>query len=63
MINIFGIMFIMSMVFAVGAIEADQWLFGMLFAIVGILSGMMTLYLQAKLDKEKESTQLYYKED
>jgi len=62
MISFFGITFIMSMVFATGAIEADNYLIGFGFVVLGLVSGFLTLVLQNK--EEKKDTQLYYyKED
>ena len=39
---------IMSMVGAVGAIEADQWLLGGSMALLGIASFILALYSQEK---------------
>ena len=39
---------IMSMVGAVGAIEADQWLLGGAMALLGIASFILALYSQEK---------------
>ena len=60
MITMFGVTFIMSMVLAVGAVEADNYLIGLGFAVLGIVSGILTILLQ---ETEKKETQLYYKED
>ena len=53
--------FLMAMVFATGAVEADSYLLGFGFTIIGILSGIGALYFQSK--NEKKDKQLYYKED
>jgi hypothetical protein len=42
----FGIVFIMSMVFATGAIEADQYFVGAMMALTGIVTGIITVILQ-----------------
>ena len=60
MITMFGVTFIMSMVLAVSAVEADNYLIGLGFAVLGIVSGILTIVLQ---ETEKKETQLYYKED
>ena len=53
--------FLMSMVFATGAVEADSYLLGFGFTILGIVSGIGALYFQSK--NEKKEKQLHYKED
>jgi len=53
--------FLMAMVFATGAVEADSYLLGFGVTIIGILSGIGALYFQSK--NEKKEKQLYYKED
>ena len=53
--------FLMSMVFATGAVEADSYLLGFGFTILGIVSGIGALYFQSK--NEKKDKQLYYNED
>ena len=47
---LFGIIFIMSMVGATGAVEADQWLLGGTLAMTGIFTGILTVILQSKED-------------
>lgn len=42
----FGIIFIMSMVGATGAVEADKYFVGFIMAVVGISTGILTIYLQ-----------------
>jgi len=42
----FAIVFIMSMVGATGAVEADNYLVGFIMALVGISTGILTLILQ-----------------
>ena len=46
----FGVVFIMSMVGATGAVEADDYLVGFIMALVGISTGILTLILQSKED-------------
>ena len=46
----FGVVFVMSMVGATGAIEADNYLVGFVMALVGISTGILTLILQSKED-------------
>ena len=45
---LFGIVFIMSMVCATGAVEADNYLIGFVMALVGITSGILTLMTQSE---------------
>tara|TARA_B110000879_G_scaffold117228_1_gene155944 strand:- start:391 stop:564 length:174 start_codon:yes stop_codon:yes gene_type:complete len=45
---VFGIVFIMSMVSATGAVEADNYLMGFVMALVGITSGILTLITQSE---------------
>ena len=47
---LFGVIFIMSMVAATGAVEADNYLIGACMAVFGILTGLLTIILQAKED-------------
>jgi len=47
---LFGVIFIMSMVGATGAIESNQWLLGGTLAMTGIFTGILTLILQSKED-------------
>jgi len=47
---LFGIIFLMSMIGAAGAIETDQWLLGGLMAMSGIFTGYLTIILQSKED-------------
>ena len=44
----FGVVFVMSMVGATGAIEADNYLVGFVMALVGISTGILTLILQSE---------------
>ena len=44
----FGVIFIMSMVGAAGAVEADQYFVGAMMALTGILTGILTIILQNK---------------
>ena len=53
--------FLISMILATGAVEADSYLLGFGFTILGIVSGIGALYFQSK--NEKKEKQLYYKED
>ena len=46
----FGVVFVMSMVGATGAVEADDYLVGFVMALVGISTGILTLILQSKED-------------
>ena len=48
MTTFFGVIFIMSMVGATGAVEADNYLVGFVMALVGISTGILTLILQSK---------------
>ena len=50
MTTFFGVIFIMSMVGATGAVEADNYLVGFVMALVGISTGILTLILQSKED-------------
>ena len=50
MATFFGVIFIMSMVAATGAVEADNYLIGACMAVFGILTGLLTIILQAKED-------------
>ena len=50
MATFFGVVFIMSMVGATGAVEADDYLVGFVMALVGISTGILTLILQSKED-------------
>ena len=61
MTTLLGTIFIMAMIFATGAIESDNYFIGFIFATLGILSGIVTLYSQNNDDKK--SKQLYFKED
>jgi len=45
---VFAIVFIMSMVSATGAVEADKYLMGFIMTIVGITSGIITLITQSE---------------
>ena len=44
----FGVVFIMSMVGAAGAVEADQYLTAAIMTLTGISTGILTLILQNK---------------
>ena len=50
MATFFGVVFIMSMVGATGAVEAANYLVGFVMALVGISTGILTLILQSKED-------------
>ena len=50
MATFFGVVFIMSMVGATGAVEADNYLVGFVMALIGISTGILTLILQSKED-------------
>ena len=50
MATFFGVVFVMSMVGATGAVEADNYLVGFVIALVGISTGILTLILQSKED-------------
>jgi 1,4-dihydroxy-2-naphthoate octaprenyltransferase len=52
--------FLVSMVLATGAVEADNYLIGFVFVILGILSGVIAIFYQNK--KESKNKQLYYEE-
>ena len=47
---LFGVIFIMSMFMATGAIESNQWLLGGTLAMTGIFTGILTVILQSKED-------------
>ena len=60
MMTILAILGTFSMVFAVGSIEADNYMIGFILALLGVSSFVMTIILQ---EKEKEqSIKLYYKQ-
>ena len=44
------VVFIMSMVGATGAVEADNYFVGFVMALVGISTGILTIMLQSKED-------------
>ena len=48
MATFFGVVFVMSMVGATGAVEADNYLVGLVMALVGISTGILTLILQSE---------------
>ena len=48
MATFFGVVFVMSMVGATGAVEADNYLVGFVMALVGISTGILTLVLQSE---------------
>ena len=50
MATFFGVVFVMSMIGATGAVEADNYLVGFVMALVGISTGILTLILQSKED-------------
>ena len=50
MATFFGVVFIMSMVGATGAVEADNYFVGFVMALVGISTGILTIMLQSKED-------------
>lgn len=47
---LFGVIFIMSMVGATGAVETDQYLLSGAMVMTGIFTGILTLILQSKED-------------
>ena len=47
---LFGVVFVMSMVGATGAVEADNYLVGFVMDLVGISTGILTIILQSKED-------------
>ena len=47
---LFGVVFVMSMVGATGAVEADNYFVGFVMALVGISTGILTIILQSKED-------------
>jgi hypothetical protein len=49
------------MILATGAVEADNYLIGFVFIILGILSGIIAICYQNK--KESKNKQLYYNEE
>ena len=55
MATFFGVVFVMSMVGATGAIEADNYLIGFVMALVGISTGILTLILQSEREDYKLS--------
>ena len=50
MATFFGVVFIMSMVGATGAVEADNYFVGFVMFLVGISTGILTLMIQSKED-------------
>jgi len=44
----FGVVFLMSMVAATGAVESDQYLLGAVMALLGITTGLITIVLGNK---------------
>ena len=44
----FGVVFIMSMFGAAGAVESDQYFTGFVMALTGIVTGILTIVLQNK---------------
>ena len=46
----FGVVFVMSMVGATGAVEADNYFVGFVMFLVGISTGILTLMIQSKED-------------
>ena len=50
MTTFFGVVFIMSMVGATGAVEADNYFVGFVMFLVGISTGILTLMIQSKED-------------
>jgi len=60
MITILATLGTFLMVFAVGSVEADNYMIGFILALLGVSSFVMTIILQ---EKEKEqSIKLYYKQ-
>ena len=50
MATFFGVVFIMSMVGATGAVEADNYFVGFVMTLVGISTSILTIMLQSKED-------------
>jgi hypothetical protein len=60
MITILATLGTFLMVFAVGSVEADNYMIGFILVLLGVSSFVMTIILQ---EKEKEqSIKLYYKQ-
>jgi hypothetical protein len=53
--------FLISMILATGAVEADSYLLGFGFVVLGLITGILALYCQNY--KEKKDKQLYYNEE
>ena len=60
MLPYFGVLFILFFFFAVGAIDADNYIIGLAFAFAGFVTGGLTVYAQEYVEKKDEG--LYYKE-
>ena len=60
MTTLLATIFLMSMVFATGAVEADQYFIAFGCTLIGILSGIGTIVMQQKDNNKK--TQLYYED-
>lgn len=58
MMTILAILGTFSMVFAVGSIEADNYMIGFILVLLGVSSFVMTIMLQEK----NEPIKLYYKQ-
>ena len=55
-----AIISVFSLIFATGAVESDNYLVAFCFVILGIVTGLVSIYLQNK--EQEESKGLYYKE-
>ena len=53
--------FLISMILATGAVEADSYLLGFGFVALGLITGILALYYQNY--KEEIEKQLYYNEE
>ena len=60
MITILATLGTFLMVFAVGSVEADNYMIGFILALLGVSSFVMTIILQEK--EKKQSIKLYYKQ-
>jgi len=61
MITILATLGTFLMVFAVGSVEADNYMIGVILALLGVSSFVMTIMLQEKQEKN-EPIKLYYKQ-
>ena len=60
MITILATLGTFLMVFAVGSVEADNYMIGFILVLLGVSSFVMTIILQEK--EKKQSIKLYYKQ-